>query len=291
VISAGRRNEPVARWIRRAARPQRVRLVHLGRPWASLRHFDLVISTPQYQLPCVGNVLHNSLPLHRVRSELLASSGEHWQPKLQHLPRPYTVILAGGSSANLVLDRATTERMRHQAKALVRRSGGSLLVSTSKRTPLAARETLSRFDGIPAHIYHWRADDPDNPYLAYLALGDQFIVTGESISMLTEACATGKPVHIFCPGKGADAGNPLPGRPQRSARQRFNQVSNRHAPKRWRRDVSAIHSHLINSGRAAWLGEPLKDGDRPAANADLDRAVKRVRKLFTHAHPGGHSNP
>ena len=287
VISAGRRNEPVARWIRRAARPHRVRLVHLGRPWASLKHFDLIISTPQYQLPGVGNVLHNALPLHRVREELLTASAEQWLPRLKHLPRPYTVMLAGGSSANLVLDHATTLRMRQQAEALARNSGGSLLISTSKRTPTAARQALSHFKDIPTHIYHWRANDPDNPYLAYLALGDQFIVTGESISMLTEACATGKPVHIFCPGKGADAGNPMPRGPQRNARQRFNQVSNKHAPKRWRRDVSAIHSHLINSGRAAWLGEPLIDSDCPPPSNDLDRAVKRVRKLFTHAHPGG----
>lgn len=281
VISAGRRNEPIARWIRRAARPHRVKLVHLGRPWAALRHFDLVISTPQYQLPGVGNVLQNSLPLHRVRAELLAASGEQWQPILKHLPRPYTVMLAGGSSANLVLDHATTLRLRRQAEQLVRASGGSLLVSTSKRTPAEALEALSHFDDIPAHVYHWQANDANNPYLAYLALGDQFIVTGESISMLTEACATGKPVHIFCPGRGADAGNPMPRGPQRSARQRFNQFSNQHAPKRWRRDVSAIHSHLINTQRATWLGDPAADNCAPAPNDDLVRAVKRVRKLMS----------
>src|SRR5215470_16228684 len=46
VITAGRRNEPVARWIE-AASGGTTRLVHLGRPWADPRHFDLVIATPQ----------------------------------------------------------------------------------------------------------------------------------------------------------------------------------------------------------------------------------------------------
>src|SRR5262245_35929067 len=35
VISAGRRNEPIARWIR-AQSGGRARLVHVGRPWARL---------------------------------------------------------------------------------------------------------------------------------------------------------------------------------------------------------------------------------------------------------------
>ena len=38
---------------------------------------------------------------------------------------------------------------------------------------------------------------PENPYFGYLAIADAFIVTFRSMSMLTEACSTGKPVHMF----------------------------------------------------------------------------------------------
>ncbi|MBV8506935.1 MAG: mitochondrial fission ELM1 family protein, partial [Alphaproteobacteria bacterium] len=37
----------------------------------------------------------------------------------------------------------------------------------------------------------------DNPYFAYLALADAFMVTADSVSMICEAAATGNPVHIF----------------------------------------------------------------------------------------------
>ena len=40
VISAGRRNEPVARWIRQQS-GGRTRLVHIGRPWAHPDQYDL----------------------------------------------------------------------------------------------------------------------------------------------------------------------------------------------------------------------------------------------------------
>ena len=39
VITAGRRNEPVARWVKAHSRGH-TRLVHLGRPWADPKHFE-----------------------------------------------------------------------------------------------------------------------------------------------------------------------------------------------------------------------------------------------------------
>ena len=50
---------------------------------------------------------------------------------------------------------------------------------------------------VPHRLYRWRPDDPDNPYLGFLALADRIIVTSDSMSMLVEATATGKPVFVF----------------------------------------------------------------------------------------------
>ena len=37
----------------------------------------------------------------------------------------------------------------------------------------------------------------DNPYFAYLAVADALLVTADSVSMVSEAAATGKPVHVI----------------------------------------------------------------------------------------------
>jgi mitochondrial fission protein ELM1 len=37
----------------------------------------------------------------------------------------------------------------------------------------------------------------ENPYFAFLALADAFLVTADSVSMISEAAATGRPVHIL----------------------------------------------------------------------------------------------
>ena len=81
IISAGRRNEPPCRWIRAHA-GKRVRLVHVGRPWARIENFDLVVTTPQYRLPKRPNVLHNTTPLQRVADQRLREAAAHWAPRL-----------------------------------------------------------------------------------------------------------------------------------------------------------------------------------------------------------------
>src|SRR2546430_3147380 len=48
----------------------------------------------------------------------------------------------------------------------------------------------------------------------YLALADSIIVTGDSISMLTEACVTRKPVYIFDFGEGPTTMRLDPRRPR-----------------------------------------------------------------------------
>ena len=37
----------------------------------------------------------------------------------------------------------------------------------------------------------------ENPYMGYLACADRIILTGDSVSMCSEACGTGSPVLIF----------------------------------------------------------------------------------------------
>ena len=196
VIAASRRSVPVARWIKKQS-GGRTRLVHLLHTQAPLNLFDLIITTPQYCLPLRQNVLHNIAALNRIAPERLAAAASQWEARLADFPRPYTALLVGGNSSTYQLDPVTAARLGHQVSAYVRALGGSLLVSTSPRTPAPAAEALFATIDCPVYRYRWRPQDPDNPYLAYLALADSFIVTVDSASQVVEACLTGKPVAVF----------------------------------------------------------------------------------------------
>lgn len=286
VISAGRRNEPIARWIRRQAGGG-VRLVHVGRPWAALEGWDLVVTTPQYRLPRLPNVLHNETPLHRVTSERLEEAAAQWAPRLAHLPRPWVAVLAGGPSGPYPFDARSGARLAQDASALAGRPGGSLLVTTSARTPREAIDELFRGVSVPSFLYRWRPGDPENPYFAFLALADQIVVTGDSVSMMTEACVTGKPVFLFDTGEGRfsmrerhDQGPPWW---QCLDRAHLNaviyRIGMRWGPTRWTRDIRIVQQLLVDSKRAAWLGEGAPAA-KPPPLRDVERAAARVRALF-----------
>jgi mitochondrial fission protein ELM1 len=288
VISAGRRNEPVARWIR-AQSGGAVRLVHVGRPWARLSTWDLIVTTPQYFLAQAPNVLQIPLPLRRVTRAEVDQAAERIAPRLAHLPRPLTTVLIGGDSGPFVFTPEKGRRLAEGVNRLVTRTGGAALVTDSPRTPKAAAQAFRETLDVPAETYWWHDPDTagDNPYLGFLGMADRFVVTGESMSMMAEAASLARPLYLF------DPGDP----PGTWWRQRHNfrhkplshALAMRLAPVRMRRDISRIQSALMEQSRARWLDEAprlIAEGEAWAATAQIDpmedatRAAARVRALL-----------
>lgn len=196
VIAASRRAAPVARWIKKQS-GGRTLLVHLLHAQLPLHHFDLVVTTPQYHLPPGPNVLQNLLPLNTPDPAEVQRAAARWAPLWGHLPRPWLAVLAGGSSSTYIFNRDVAVRLGREASRAAQEIGGSLLVTTSPRTRPAVADALLQSIDCPSYVYRWTRGSQDNPYLAYLALADRFIVTADSASLLAEACTTGKPVRVF----------------------------------------------------------------------------------------------
>ena len=202
VISTGWRQVPVVRWVRDRS-GGRTRLVQMNRP-PGPRHFDLVLSPPQYEVPMRPNIVRLDWPLQLPPdAETLSAAEAEWRDRLAPFPHPWTVLLLGGSSHPFRFDAAAADRLFDGAIDRVRKAGGSLLVSTSRRTPGDALETLRARTAeaagdadAPIHFYAWEPDAVDNPYFAYLAGGDEFVVTPDSISMLVEVARLGRPLAI-----------------------------------------------------------------------------------------------
>ncbi|ANX04309.1 ELM1/GtrOC1 family putative glycosyltransferase [Immundisolibacter cernigliae] len=197
VIAAGRRSASVARWIVRQS-GGRTRTVLLGRPRAPLSAFDLVVTTPQYGLPVRSNVLHLPAPL-ALPATADDAMLESWRARWAVLPRPWIGLLVGGDRAPYYLDADAARRLAAAARALAAQHGGSVLATTGPRTTPAAAEALFAALGESAFRHRYVPGQADNPYPALLALADQFIVTGDSASMLGEAAGTGKPLAVFEP--------------------------------------------------------------------------------------------
>lgn len=287
ILSAGRSTEAVARWIKRHGNRD-VRTVFVGTPWADPRHFDLVITTPQYRLPEAPNILHLPFPAHSVTPERLAAEQAIWAPRLAHLPEPRMALLVGGPSGPYTFSTDAAARLGREASRMAAARGAALLVTTSARTPPAAAEALVRAITVPFHLFRY-GDDGGNPFFAYLALSEEVIVTGDSVSMLSEACAAEKTVWLFDIEDGPQAmraeegRDPLPpifwrGRTLETTA--FRLLMN-HAPPRWSRDLRVVHRLALGEGHARWLGD---GSDLPALAAappdGVTMAASRIRELF-----------
>lgn len=310
VITAGVRNEPVGRWLRRASGGH-TRYVHVGRPWGRLEDFDLLVTTPQYRVAAHRNVLHNDLTLHDLTAQGLARSAAAWEARLDGLPRPWIGVLVGGDSGPYSLGVRAADRLLDQALDLARRSGGALLVVTSARTPPAVNQRLQRrladtAGSCPHYLQCWADGETregargDNAYPGILALADAFVVTADSIAMLSEACATGRQVFMFDiggmrrdatrHGSTGDAPDPPPAvqRDWRLGAMLFGRLM-RHFPDSWSRDISLAQRALEDSGRATWLDATSSINVAPGgaasppddlASPDMQRALARIEALF-----------
>jgi len=187
VIAAGRRTAPLARWLKRRYGARLVQMMDPG--WPGRERFDLIAVPMHDALPDAANVMRTLGACHRATPDLLAAEAARWQERLPDLPRPWTVVAVGGSTASRRFTAADARALTESCRALP----GSLLVVTSRRTGAEAEAAL---DGDWMH--RWQAGE-DSPYLALLALADRIVVTGDSMSMCCEACGNGGPVHIYGP--------------------------------------------------------------------------------------------
>ena len=197
VIAAGRRLAPVARHIKQAGGGA-PRLVQIMNPGGTLDDFDLV-AVPSHDTPAQGeNILAVTGAPHGLTSMVLDAARAGWAGRLDALPRPRIAVIVGGATRRRQFTEDMATALGHQASAFAAAQGGSLMVTTSRRTGAAAKALLAALDG-ECRVHQWAPAQADNPYRGYIAHADAIIVTGESISMCSEACAAGVPVFVFAP--------------------------------------------------------------------------------------------
>ena len=159
--------------------------------------FDAVV-VPQHDALSGANVLLTTGSLNPIDDTWLADAASEFS-NLQQLPQPRTAFLVGGPRNGLALDASWLDEMIERLQRWLARENGSLMITVSRRTP---PEWTDRLRGAFHNgcAYFWTGErDGINPYAGYLAYADRIVVTPDSVNMLSEACATGKPVYTFAP--------------------------------------------------------------------------------------------
>lgn len=166
-------------------------------------HWDLVVA-PRHDGLQGSNVLHSLGSLHPIDDAWLADGRDAFA-QFATLPGPRLGVLIGGDRHGARLDPAAVDAFLMAARARHAADGGSILVAVSRRTPAASLPRIREvFAGLPGVVWTGSADGA-NPYPGILGWADRLLVTPDSVNMLSEACATGRPVHTL-------VSTPLPGK-------------------------------------------------------------------------------
>lgn len=198
VIAAGRRTTPVARHIK-ALNSGRTFIVQIMHPGAGgTDDLDLIANGRHLKVAAAPNLLPTLGWPHRVRPERLAEAADTWQPRFAHLPKPWIALIVGGGTKRRDFTPTLAAELGRACNTLAHDAGGSLLITTSRRTGEAQAEALLAEIAVPRYLFRW-GDTGDNPYFGYLALADLVVVTGDSSSMCCEACGAGRGVYIYAP--------------------------------------------------------------------------------------------
>lgn len=197
VLSSTRRTAPIARYIKKSA-PQTklVQLGHIGH--TGIKEFSLLI-IPEHDKNkfTTPNMRYTIGCPHFITKEKLIAAEKQWEPLFAALPHPRTALIIGGAIKKRPFSLQNAKDLAIAARLLKEKEGGSLLITTSRRTGAnAEKEINSILSDIPQYAYFWNSKD-ENPYLGFLACSDNIIVTGDSVSMCSEATATRKPLRIF----------------------------------------------------------------------------------------------
>ncbi|KAG6594131.1 Mitochondrial fission protein ELM1 [Phytophthora cinnamomi] len=197
-------------------RPARTFNVQIQHPRVPLAWFDAVVA-PRHDFPRgegdAGNLYLTSGTVFDITPELLQQHGGEWGDELDDKlqgRRMRVVWLLGGPCRGFSFTEQDAQRMVEEFAAALPSGGDvAVLVTFSRRTPTSAQRIIRR--GLedrfptPGQLIIWDGTEQRNPYYALLATASCIVTTPDSISMTTEAIASGKPVLTMsvehCKGK------------------------------------------------------------------------------------------
>lgn len=231
VLASGRRAVKLASAIAALPGP-RPFVAALGPSGLPARRFDFVWANAHDRVPLAPNLVTTLTAPHQLTRDQLAAAGLGFAATHADLPRPWIAVLVGGPNRAFRFGDTEVEEIAAALTTLANSHGASLLVTTSRRTGKGNRRRLERrLTGAP-HFF-WDGGG-DNPLVGMLGAADTFVVTCDSVNMISEAAFTGKPVYLW----------PLPGGSAKF--DRFHEALRQHGATRW-----------FDGGLDRWFYPPL----------------------------------
>ncbi|KAE8691067.1 Mitochondrial fission protein ELM1 [Hibiscus syriacus] len=218
VVTSGRDTISIASSIRRLA-SENVFVVQIQHPRSQLNRFDLVITprhdfyplSPQGQeqvprflhkwiTPCEPPDRHVILTLgalHQIDSATLRSTAAAWHDEFAPLPKPLLVVNIGWPTSHCRYGADLAKQLTASLLGILS-SCGTVRISFSSRTPEKVSKVIVKELSDNPKVYICDGQEP-NPHMGHLAWADAFVVTADSVSLISELAVQGNLCMLWGP--------------------------------------------------------------------------------------------
>ncbi len=191
ILSCGRRTAPISIALKKKFNHSPA-CIHLMYPRFTLfkKRFDIIFT------PIHDNIEQNQLVKKFLGTPCNIKSVKN---KSNSYIYPIIFLIIGGDHGRFKLSEKEVENIIIKV-ILKLKQKGTLLITTSRRTSLKVIHKinlLAKEYTIIKEVFHPVISNVKNNYLKNLSIATEIVVTGDSMSMLSEACETKKPVRIY----------------------------------------------------------------------------------------------
>jgi len=200
IISAGRRSALFALYLQKQAKkqnhpsPKIIQIMHPQLPlylfdWVILPSHDQKSNLPKNVLFSLGGLANfDTTKLHNI------SFDNNFLAKINHNKSTIALLVGGSFAKKQNFSLEIFLQLYQQISSIANKMQAKLIILNSKRTSPAINNFLQQQKNIIFHNWH---QSGSNYYLPTLAVADFLVITGDSVSMISESLSTGKPVYIF----------------------------------------------------------------------------------------------
>jgi mitochondrial fission protein ELM1 len=201
IISAGRKSAPIAIFLKKNHNflPK---IIQIMRPEINFNKFDFVI-VPEHdepKSPYPQNLILSVGALTKIEKNFEQKNHQEFLNQLKNFPKPIITLLIGGSSKKTKFSLKSAEELINQALLIQKKMNGTLIIANSRRTDFEINNFIKKITEKNCIFFDYNEVKNNNPFNLILNFSDFFIISGDSVSMISECCSTGKSVFIFDDG-------------------------------------------------------------------------------------------
>ena len=242
IISCGKNTAYYSKMIKQKTK-NKIFSIFIQKPPININNFDVVIS-PKHD-KCKGlNVIETQGALTKINLKYIKNVNKTKKPSI--LKQNFITVLIGGNSRHHKITKPILDKIIKNLKSIEEQKKIRIFILVSRRTGKKDYLYLKK-NLISKNFIFVLPNSKKVSYLNALSFAKAIIVTSDSVSMVTEACSTGKPTYII----------DIPTKSKR---------------------FSLFIKNLIHLKLAYYLKDSISLKIKKKALNDIDRVVEKIKK-------------